>query len=73
MSSDRAKFPEWNDKLSDALAQVSNSSPRARKYVNSEPEKFDGALREPDAGDRVRLSSGRPMDAECRTVPATVQ
>ena len=61
---DRTKFREWNEKLLNALGQVNVKNRKALKYLNSKLETFDGALKEQDDEDMVRILNGRLTQAE---------
>ena len=61
---DRTKFREWNEKLLNALGQVNVKNRKALKYLNAKLETLDGALKEQDDDDMVRILNSRLTQEE---------
>ena len=62
---DRVKFREWNDKLSNAMAQVRPSYGRAIKHLSKQLETLDGVIPDDEEEDVVKHMNGRSTAAEC--------
>ena len=67
---DRSRFREWNEKLLNALGQVNVRNRKALKHLNSKLETLDGALKEQDDEDMVRILNCRLTQAEYEKVNA---
>ena len=61
---DRSRFREWNEKLLNALGQVNVKNRKALKYLNSKLETLDGALKDVDDDDMVRILNNRLTQEE---------
>ena len=61
---DRTKFREWNEKLLNALGQVNVRNRKALKHLNSKLETLDGALKDVDDDDMVRILNNRLTQEE---------
>ena len=62
---DRTKFREWNGKLLNAFGKVNVKNWKALKYRNSKFETLDGAQKEQDDDDMVRIFYSRLTQYEC--------
>ena len=61
---DRSKFREWNEKLLNALGQVNVKNRKALKYLNAKLETLDGALKDVDDDDMLRILNNRLTQEE---------